>query len=72
MINGPVKLHPAESVDTLLRVLQERNENGEVFSATVAFFDKEGYIQLHWANISSMTRAVGALERLKHELFRTE
>ena len=59
------KLQHTASVDELIRELDKCNKAGEVRSIMTVYFDKEGNISTHWSGIPSVTRAVGALERLK-------
>lgn len=60
-----LKLESAESTDRLLDRLGEYNAEGQIHGLMVVFFNKEGNINTHWAAVPSVTRAVGALERLK-------
>lgn len=72
MIKELIVIEPHESVDRLVENLIERNQSGNIFSLMTVFFDKEGRICTYWANIVSLTRAIGGLERLKAELLRDD
>jgi len=59
------KIQSAENCEELIAALKDWHEKGTLVSMMVVFFDKEGNINTHWSSIPSVTRAVGAIERLK-------
>lgn len=65
MTKEPLKLHFVESTDALLDHMNKLNEQGEIKSLMTVFFDAQGNIQTHWAGVMTITRSIGALERLR-------
>jgi hypothetical protein len=62
------KIAAVESCEELIDGLRDWQKEGKLVSMMVVFFDNEGNINTHWSNIPSVTRAVGAIERLKISL----
>lgn len=72
IISEPIKLQTAATVKELTEYLSKRADDGDVHSMAVLYFDHEGFITFHWSHINSLTRIIGALERLKFDLMNHE
>lgn len=68
MIREPVKLIHVESVDAMMKRLNELHTAGELRALMVTYFDSDGYVNNYWSGLPSTSRAVGALEMLKYEI----
>jgi FPC/CPF motif-containing protein YcgG len=72
IVKEPIKLQTAKTVKELTEYLSKRADDGDVHSMAVLYFDHEGHITFHWSYINSLTRIIGALERLKFDLMNNE
>lgn len=61
----PIKLEQTKSIERLLEYLRVEHAEGRLTSLMTVHFDGEGNINTQFSGIPSVTRAIGALERLK-------
>lgn len=51
--------------------INEAHAAERISAIMVVYFDPDGFMNLGWSTQPSTTRAVGALEQLKHDLLET-
>lgn len=72
MIKDKITIHPnAESVTGLLKYIEKEQAAGRVKMLLTVWVDDEGCVNCHHSDLISTSRALGALEMLKHRILQS-